>query len=67
MNDDCSCHTPHQEVARLRGILATLGNLLGGPTMDYAPAVENRERATRIDKAVRLIARELAGHREQPA
>jgi len=46
-----------KEIARLREIMGTVANILGGPVAPMTDAVRSRERAERIDRAVQIIAR----------
>jgi hypothetical protein len=48
-----------KEVDRLREIMGTVGNILGGPVAPMTEEVRSRERAERIEKSVEIIGRVL--------
>jgi hypothetical protein len=40
---------------RLTNAVREAINVVGGPTMDYAPTIANRERIGKIDRAVKIL------------
>lgn len=48
-----------KEVDRLREIMGTVANILGGPVAPISEKVRSEERAARIEKSVEIIGRVL--------
>jgi|CXWL01.1.fsa_nt_gi hypothetical protein len=50
-----------KEVDRLREIMGTVANILGGPVAAMSEELRSREREERIEKGVEIIGKVMAG------